>query len=130
MRALKLACIVVAVMTIAYPFAGREPVPPEEAVADIPEGSVPEANVPEKDQQQVAALNVPVEDNYPDSMPLKPNLSYLAYYAYSEVPPDTKPADVVLNAVRDIPSGTPIDEIKLAAAVLGLDVSFMKIGRA
>ena len=128
MRALKLACIVVAVMTIAYPFAGREPepVPPEEAVADIPEGSVPEANVPEKDQQQVAALNVPVEDNYPDSMPLKPNLSYLAYYAYSEVPPDTKPADVVLNAVRDIPSGTPIDEIKLAAAVLGLDVSFMK----
>src|SRR6202046_1922853 len=107
MRALKLACIVVAVMTIAYPFAGGapEPVPPEEAVADIPEGSVPEANVPEKDQQQVAALNVPVEDNYPDSMPLKPNLSYLAYYAFSEVSLDTKPEDVVLNALRTIHHG-------------------------
>jgi hypothetical protein len=128
MRALKLACIVIAAMTIAYPFAGREPkpVPPEKTVANVPDADVPQANVPEKDPQQVAALNVPVEDNYPDSMPLKPDLSYLAYYAYSEVPPDTKPADVVLNAVKNIPVGTPIDEIKLAATVLGVDVSFMK----
>jgi len=132
MRALKLACIVVAVMTIAYPFAEREPkpVPPETMTrvpeADVPQADVAQAGVAEKDQQQVAAVNAPVEDNYPDSMPLKPDLSYLAYYAYSEVPPDTKPADAVLNAVKDIPAGTPIDEIKLAAAVLGVDVSFMK----
>ena len=125
MRALQFACIVVAVMTIAYPFSGREPAPlPQEQ---------PAADISGKDQERATATleastatNVPVEDNYPDSMPLKPDLSYLAYYAYSEVPPDTKPADTVLAALKDIPPGTPLDEIKLAADVLGLDVSFMK----
>ena len=56
----------------------------------------------------------------------KQNLSYLAYYAYSEVPPETKPADTVLNSLRDIPPGTPVDEIKRVSGVLGLDFTFMK----
>ena len=72
------------------------------------------------------AASVPVEDNYPDSMPMRPDLSYLAYYAYSEAPPDTKPADTILKVLGDIPAGAPLDEIKLAADVLGLDVGFMK----
>src|SRR5580704_1560097 len=45
----------------------------------------------------------------------KQNLSYLAYYAYSEVPPETKPADTVLKSLEDIPRGTPVEEIKLVA---------------
>ena len=53
-------------------------------------------------------------------------LSYLADYAYSEVPPDRKPADIVLNVLKDIPIGTPIEEIKRASEVFGLDFSFMK----
>src|SRR3954466_16223595 len=30
----------------------------------------------------------------------KQNLSYLAYYVYSELPPETKPADTVLNSLK------------------------------
>ena len=56
----------------------------------------------------------------------KQNLSYLAYYAYSEVPPETKPADTVLNSLKDIPLGTPVDEIQRISDVLGLDFTFMK----
>ena len=56
----------------------------------------------------------------------KQNLSYLAYYAYSEAPLETKPADTVLHSLKDIPPGTPIDEIKRVSGVLGLDFTFMK----
>ena len=61
----------------------------------------------------------------PAAQPAK-DLSYLAYYAYSEVPPDRKPADVILEALKDDPIGAPIDEIKRASAALGLDVTFME----
>jgi hypothetical protein len=53
-------------------------------------------------------------------------LSYLADYAYSEIPPDRKPADTVLDALKDIPIGTPVEEIKRASEVFGLDFNFMK----
>jgi hypothetical protein len=52
--------------------------------------------------------------------------SYLAYYTYSEVPLDKKPADIVLDSLKDIPVGTPIEEIKRASKAFGLDFSFMK----
>ncbi len=81
---------------------------------------------PVSQRPHAVAVNVPIENNYPDSMPLKPDLSYLAYYAYSEVPPDTKPADTILQALKEIPPGTPLDEIDLAATALGLDTGFMK----
>ncbi len=50
----------------------------------------------------------------------------LAYYVYSEVPPDEKPADTILNSMKDIPEGTPIEEIERVSDALGLDVTFMK----
>jgi len=53
-------------------------------------------------------------------------LSYLAYYAYSEVPPQTKPADTVLKSLEDIPRGTPVEEIKRVADAFGMDFNFMK----
>ncbi len=53
-------------------------------------------------------------------------LSYLADYIYSEVPPDRKPADTVLDALKDIPIGTPVEEIKRASEVFGLDAKFMQ----
>jgi len=56
----------------------------------------------------------------------KQNLSWLAYYAYSEIPPETKPADTILECLKDIPPGTPTDEIKRVADVLRLDFTFMK----
>jgi hypothetical protein len=58
--------------------------------------------------------------------PPKNDFHYLAYYAYSEVPPPEKPADTVLNSLQDIPVGTPIEEIKRAADAFGLDFGYMK----
>jgi hypothetical protein len=45
------------------------------------------------------------------STPKLDDLSYLTDYAYSEVPPDKKPADIVLDVLKDIPIGEPIEEI-------------------
>ncbi|HEX3939138.1 MAG TPA: transglycosylase [Xanthobacteraceae bacterium] len=58
--------------------------------------------------------------------PAAKDLSYLADYAYSEVPPNKNPADVVRESLQDIPVGTPVDEIKLASDAFGLDFTFMK----
>ncbi len=66
------------------------------------------------------------DDHSADVMPPKQDLSYLTYYAYSEVPPDTKPADIVLASLKDVPKGKPIEEIKRASDALGLDFNFMK----
>jgi hypothetical protein len=56
----------------------------------------------------------------------KRDFSYLAYYVYSELPPDPRPADIVLASLDGISVGTPIEEIKLASNAFGLDFSFMK----
>jgi len=56
----------------------------------------------------------------------KQDLSYLHYYAYSELPPETKPADIVLDALKGVPPGTPVEEIRRVAKILGLDVTFLK----
>lgn len=50
---------------------------------------------------------------------------YLVYYVWSELPPAEKPAETVLRAFKDIPLGTPAEEIKRAADAFGLDVNFM-----
>jgi hypothetical protein len=51
--------------------------------------------------------------------------SYLADYVYSEVPPNKKPADTVRDSLKDVPIGTPIEEIKRASDTFGLDFNFM-----
>jgi hypothetical protein len=56
----------------------------------------------------------------------KQDLSYLAYYAYSELPPETKPAETVLDSLKTTPPGTPVEEIKRVADRLGLDFTFLK----
>jgi hypothetical protein len=52
--------------------------------------------------------------------------SSVADYAYSEVPPAKKPADIVLDSLKGTPIGTPIEEIKRASDAFGLDFNFMK----
>jgi hypothetical protein len=54
------------------------------------------------------------------------NLTYVAYYVYSELPPEKRPADIVLDSLKGVPQGTPIEEIKRAADAFGLDFNFMK----
>ena len=76
-----------------------------------------------------AAPDVTLDPTSHTSPPLKretPDLSYLADYAYSEVPPPETPADTVLRALKEIPEGTPIEEVRRAAQAFGLDVTFME----
>jgi hypothetical protein len=85
----------------------------------------------EEEEQPFGPKVVRLEKYYPSAdsdlnSPAWNRLIYLADYAYSEVPPDQKPADTVLNALKDIPIGTPIEEIKRASEVFGLDFNFMK----
>jgi hypothetical protein len=54
-----------------------------------------------------------------------PDFRYLVYYVWSELPPAEKPAETVLRAFKDIPLGTPQEEIKRVSDAFGLDVNFM-----
>jgi hypothetical protein len=68
--------------------------------------------------------DLPADDDL--NSPKPEHLSYLADYVYSEVPPDKRPADVVLASLKHIPVGTPMEEIKRASDAFGLDFNFMK----
>ena len=61
-----------------------------------------------------------------DAAPPKRNFSHLAYYVFSEIPPDEKPADTLLETMKGLPIGTPVEEIKRASDAFGLDFNFMK----
>jgi hypothetical protein len=67
-----------------------------------------------------------VQDHSPDAAPPKRNFSDLAYYVFSEIPPDEKPADTLLETMKGLPIGTPVEEIRRASDAFGLDFSFMK----
>ena len=77
-------------------------------------------------ERHEAKLEDSLKEYSPDSTPRKQDFSYLAYYAYAEVLPDKKPADTVLETLKGIPVGTPVEEIKRASDAFGLDFVFMK----
>jgi hypothetical protein len=52
--------------------------------------------------------------------------SYVDLHPDAELPRNKKPADIVLDSMRSIPVGTPVEEIKRAADAFGLDASFME----
>jgi hypothetical protein len=58
--------------------------------------------------------------------PLSHREQYLKYYVYSEIPPPQKPSKIALAALRNVPLGTPVEEIEHAADAFDLDVNFMK----
>src|SRR5262245_28180927 len=76
--------------------------------------------------EQQARTEDSVQEHSPDLTPTNPNFSYLAYYVFSEIPPDEKPADTLLKTIKGLPIGTPVEEIKRASDAFGLDVNFMK----
>ena len=53
---------------------------------------------------------------------------YLICYVWSELPPAEKPAAIVLRSFKDIPVGTPVEEIKRASDAFGLDFTFHESG--
>jgi hypothetical protein len=119
-------CILAAVV-VAYPFLSRElpPFPAEKSVADI------SANVLTRFEEDFSSFEnsspaPPSGDHSADAAPSKQDFSYLADYVYSEVPPERKPADIVLESLKDIPVGSPIEEIERASEAFGLDFTFMK----
>jgi hypothetical protein len=65
-------------------------------------------------------------DYLPDATPVKSDLSYVFYYPYAELPPEKKPADIVLDSLSDVSIGTPLEEIKRASDAFGLDFGFMR----
>jgi Transglycosylase SLT domain len=67
-----------------------------------------------------------IQDHSLDPTHRKQNFSLLAYYVFSEIPPNEKPADTVLKSMKDLPIGTPVEEIKRASDAFGLDFNFMK----
>jgi hypothetical protein len=56
----------------------------------------------------------------------KPHLSYLGLHPDADLPLGKKAADIVLDSLRTIPVGTPVEEIKRVADAVGLDASFME----
>ena len=65
-------------------------------------------------------------DDASNPAPVTQDFRYLIYYVWSELPPAEKPAAIVLRSFKDIPVGTPIEEIKRASDAFGLDFNFMK----
>jgi hypothetical protein len=88
-----------------------------EAAVDVPHlqtGDLAFANANPDEQPAIATDKLQLEDRNepPTNQPSDPkgarqNLSYLGYYAYSEVPPETKPADTVLKSLEDSPRRLP-----------------------
>jgi hypothetical protein len=142
-RALQLAFIVLAIAVI-YPFSAREPVlfPKDTATPDgivrtqksdrlaqaqkSGDETIVTASLPSGERQRPADDRLFFNARPSDASQPEQDLVYLAYYAYSEVPPDKKPADTILATLKDTPVGTPIEEIKRASEALGIDFTFMK----
>jgi hypothetical protein len=76
--------------------------------------------------EQQARTEDSVPDHSTDAVPPKRNFLYFAYYVFSEIPPDEKPADTILETMRGLPMGTPVEEIRRASDAFGLDFNFMK----
>lgn len=99
----------------------REPSLPPEVTASLGARLKDQSRVDDDKEDDITPANYSS-----DVRPAKPDLSYLVYYVYAELPPDRKPADIALNSVKDIPVGTPVEEIKRAADAFGLDFNFMR----
>ena len=67
-----------------------------------------------------------VRDYSRDATPPNPDTLCLSYYPYAELPPERKPAEIILDFLKGVPIGTPLEEIKRASDIFGLDFSFMR----
>jgi hypothetical protein len=98
------------------------------AIPGAPEPLLPDkqavTGAPRMEQAKLEDNGAAVGDDLPVSLP--PKRSYLAYYVYDEHPPPRRPADIVLDSLRNVPIGTPLEEIKRAADAFGLNYNFMK----
>jgi hypothetical protein len=98
------------------------------AKAEISDDSIEakSADLGHHDATQSVPTTRDASDDAPNPAPVTQDFRYLIYYVWSELPPPEKPADIVLNLLKDIPVGTPVEEIKRASDAFGLDFNFMK----
>ena len=90
-----------------------------------PSSTIPEAAPPSAMHEIAPSSSMHETPLSSDAAPTQ-NLTYVSLYVYSELPPEKRPADIVLNSLKNVPQGTPIEEIKRAADAFGLDFNFMK----
>jgi soluble lytic murein transglycosylase-like protein len=84
------------------------------------------ADLGPQDAVQLPSATRDAPDVASNPAPATQDFRYLIYYVWSELPPTEKPATTVLKSLKDIPVGTPVEEIKRAADAFGLDPNFMK----
>ncbi len=80
----------------------------------------------QRDAAQLVPTNCDASIDASRAAPATQDFRYLICYVWSELPPAEKPAATVLRSLKDIPVGTPIEEIKRASEAFGLDFNFMK----
>jgi Transglycosylase SLT domain len=83
-------------------------------------------NLGRPDGAQTAPTTPGASDDAAKAAPVTQDFRYLIYYVWSELPPAEKPADIVLRSLKDVPVGTPVEEIKRASDAFGLDFNYMK----
>ncbi|HKA76502.1 MAG TPA: transglycosylase SLT domain-containing protein [Pseudolabrys sp.] len=105
---------------------GPLPLPQEETSSSTLEKEQARLEAAVDALEQLARTEDSVQDHSADAAPPKRNFLYLAYYAFSEIPPDEKPADTILETMKGLPIGTPVEEIRRASDAFGLDFNFMK----
>ena len=79
-----------------------------------------------EEEARLEQENFPFRERSAGATSSKLHSSYLGFHPDAELPLDKKPADIVLDSLRNIPVGTPVEEIKRAADAFGLDCSFME----
>jgi hypothetical protein len=110
------------------------PVPPAVSapllIAKAEVGDDPVATKPpdsgHRDAAQLVPTNCDASADATRAAPATQDFRYLICYVWSELPPAEKPASIVLRSLKDIPVGTPVEEIKRASDAFGLDFNFMK----
>lgn len=114
-------------VTSALPVAhGPLLFPNEETSSGAPEKKQARLEAPGDALEQRARTEESAQGHSPDAAPHKRNFAILAYYVFSEIPPEEKPADTVLKTMKTVPIGTPVEEIRRASDAFGLDFNFMK----
>ena len=137
MNALQAACIVGAITftgpgTAPGAELGSAPAavsgPSLMAKADIGDASIATKSIDlgHPDAAQTVPTTRGASDDASDATPVTHDFRYLIYYVWSELPPAEKPGDIVLNSLKDVPVGTPVEEIKRASDAFGLDFTYMK----
>jgi soluble lytic murein transglycosylase-like protein len=103
---------------------------PPPAVAALPDRSEPLSAPPAQAAIDHSKDQARLEDDrlapQASAAPEPSKLTYIKYYPYAEIPLAENPADLVLASLKDVPFGTPVEEIKRAAAAFGMNFSFMK----